>query len=208
MASGDLSDAMVTRVRQRLGEWATAGLSDAEVFAALNEGQIDIAWKLPDAALRGIMSSATGSLTASAFTLPTDFMRFRTLTVATVYATYWPVSKVMAMRGIAAASAKQPFCTIWGSTCTVYVGAPTSTAAYALQYIAEPTTITTSVDPVYDAYLLDLIETFAVESCLRLRQRTAEADEVLARYNQALGVIDSRYPEGPLHEGKAVDPGG
>ena len=206
MAAGDLSDAMVARTRERLGEWSTDGLLDAEIFARLNHGQFDLAWRLPDATMLGLQSSATASLSSSAFTLPTDFWRFRRLKVGSYYAKLWAVSKVEALRGQAKPAAATPFCTIWGQTCTVHIAAPTSTATYLLDYMAEPATITTSIDPDFDTNLHYMIETFAVVECLRLRQRWDEAAIIRAEYEDLVKIIVSRYSEGPLYEGRAVDP--
>ena len=114
MAAGDISDTMVTNVRQRLGEWATSGLLTAEIFTALNQGQLDIANSLPDGALDDLTNLATGNLTASRVAKPSDILRMRLVLIAGVKAKRRNVSEFP----ITGASAANVHYSIWYGTGT------------------------------------------------------------------------------------------
>lgn len=294
MAAGDISDAMVVNVRQRLGEWATSGLLNAEIFTALNQGQLDIANSLPDGALDDLTKLASGNLTASRVAKPSDILRMRLVLIGGVEAKLRNVSEfpisgasptnvhytvwddagtelIVAAAGTGALNGTYgvvglkndkllykhsaaaywiwyalagfwqlidaaafnghtlyyhstdadvlgtwlvdvgaPAPTVVRSSAAVYIivdlGDDSSTAAYELRYIKEPTTITTAIDPDFGPTNRGLVEDFAVVECLRLRQRGAEADRVEAAYNTRLRIIGSRYKGEKPYEGEPGDP--
>jgi len=207
MAAGDITDAMVARIRERIGEVATSGLLDSEIISQLNRAQSHLATHLCDEAMPELKQTVEGNLTASQATLPSDFWRERLLTVAGVYANKVNVSE---LDNINDASASNVYYYIWGATgnavLVVEMGDPASTVACKLWYMRYPTTVSTSVDPDFTEPNRWMLEDFAVAECLRMRQRHAEAETVIARYMTMIRTVNSRYRLGEQFEGHPGDP--
>lgn len=110
MAAGDISKAMLASVRRRIGEPAAADRSDDDIYAWMNEGQLDlVARQLPDVALLPFTEVYNGVWSTGVYdyTLPVDFLRERFIEVngypakrvqlldldAITANTYWAASK-------------------------------------------------------------------------------------------------------------------
>jgi len=209
MADGDISDAMVAEIRSRIGEAATSGLTNPEIFYALNNGQFDLAERLCDSALPELMKTAAGSLSSSKVALPTDCLRPRALTLATVWAKYIPLAELYTLEstGVTPASADEPYWSIWYDTDAPYILGQgcAADAAYLLYYIATPTTMTTDVDPLFWAPRREMVKDFALSELLRLRQRHGEAEIIRVRYEAKVAAINSRYTDGAAYDGLPGD---
>lgn len=209
MAAGDISKAMLAEIRSRIGEAATSGLSDNEVYYAINNGQFDLAERLCDSALPGLWKTASGSLTATVVVLPTDCLRPRALQLATIWAKYVPVAKIytLATTGVTPASATEPYWTMWYDTDAPKIKGQgcAATAAYVLYYVTVPVTATTDVDPLFWAPRRELVKEFALAECLRLRQRHEEAAIVRGGYETKIAAINSRYVDGQPYDGLPGD---
>lgn len=213
MAAGDISKALVVNVRRRLGEQATSGLADAEIYQMLERGQRALGWLLRDAAIPDLTGYATGTLTASEAALPTDFWRVRALVVGGVVAKAWPIEEEGELGvGMVQPSATDVYYKIWWDTATslpkllVKIGDDASTAAYEVFYIRVPADISSTVDPVLGTPLHDLIEDFAVIECLKLRKRHDEAAIETGYFLRRVAIVNSRFGGAPAFEGEAGDP--
>ena len=79
MAAGDNSKDILATVRARLGDRSGAIWSDAELYAFINEGFMELAHVLPDNALPHLTKVQSAALVAgtSYYDLPGDFLRAR-----------------------------------------------------------------------------------------------------------------------------------
>lgn len=205
MATGDVSKALLALVRSRAGEWSTNSLSDASIYDQLRRGQLELCDRLMEGLLTELLTTASGSLTASRVALPVSgFWRPREVTFAT------KVARATTIEGkpliVQEASVEYPFYYLMGGY--LYGLGCSATAAYTLTYLAQPTAISSSVDPVLAVPLHDLMVDFAIVECMKMRQRWAEARELEKDWLARIAMENSRFG-GPLPQsGPAGDPGG
>lgn len=206
MAAGDISQALLARVRSRFGTGATYGLTDDEVYHHLNRGQLDLMWRMNPALLDCYTASASGSLVSSRFAIPSDFWRERLLLVGGVKAKRLEITELGSL-GPMNAAADQPYYYIWYNATDgaikfhVEIGDAASTAAYVLYYLKSPAGITSSVDPLLPASLQDLLVEFAISRVYANQREYQAAGQAMERYLQRCTRLNTRYLTGEWHEG-------
>ena len=211
MAAGDVTKALRNAVRARIGPASTLGFTDAQIYSYLSYSQHDIAWRVPDAALNELTSVASGNLAGSSFTVPTDFLRERLVKVGTTGVVAGRVS-VAEQKSISALepTATNPFYYLWYDGSTVkfrlFVGNDVSTLAYTLMYVAAPTAVDASTDPLLNTGLHGLMVQFAVRRCRELRGEYDLAQVELAAYLASVSVVAFRYGHTKRNDGAPGDP--
>jgi len=142
MAAGDISKAMLTAVRTRIGEPAANVWSDDDIYGYLNAGQMALAAEEGlDAAMVVLTRIQSGTWAAAATAdLPWDFLRERYVEVGGTMARRMALLDTDALRAnvLFEPSADRPFYSV-GAGLTFYLGGETpSPATYALYYVRKP----------------------------------------------------------------------
>lgn len=144
MAAGDISQAMLSLVRSRIGEPAESVLRDAEIYMHLNEGQMAVANEEGlDAALLPLTELRVGTWVAGVYdyALPVDFLRERYVSVNGVMAKRIPLLQIDALRTNTQflASKGKPFYSIADGKLRFYTGGVDPDALiYKLYYVRKP----------------------------------------------------------------------
>ncbi len=211
MPAGDVSKELLAKVRARLGTWSTYGLADNQVYRALNRGQIDVVWRLHEAAAQHT-AVTTGSLSSSKLTLPSGFMWERLLTVGGVTAKRWDVTSLptLASATIAVASAANPQYYLWNDgtsvKAVVRVGNDSSASAYSLWYVVKPTDMSDSADPTLLAGMHELLVTFATSRLQEQRLEWMAGQTLMNDYRTQIAALNARYIAGVPFDGPTGDP--
>lgn len=144
MAAGDISKAMLSLVRSRIGEPAESVVRDAEIYMHLNEAQMTVVSEEGlDAALLSATELRTGLWTAGVYdyALPADFLRERFVSVNGFLARRIPLVQIGALTTNTqfTASKIKPYYSIANGLLRFYTGGETPDAlAYKLYYVRKP----------------------------------------------------------------------
>jgi len=203
MPAGDISKTLMSRVRSRVGQRTQQGILDVHLYLFLNRAQQDLMWRLHDAAMPEMTDIAAGTLTNSRVGLPADFMRERLCLVGsgTVQARRIGLTDLDSLTRdtLMAASADNPYYYIWENATDnakrlhLEIGAPTSTAAYQLYYIKQPTDMDDLTDPILGSDKYNLLVDFAVKRVREMQGEYEEAGGIWKQYVGGIGKINSRY---------------
>lgn len=202
---------LLNAVRERLGDWATLGLTDELIYEWLTFAQYDILWRIHDGALLEHSEIASGSLSSSTFPIPDDFLRERTLIVNGVEARRWNFTEQDTIDTvISAPSSNSPYYYIWdtgeGPSGVVLVGDENSTLPYLLYYIKHPPALSGTTEPYLNRSLHDLMVQYAVMRARDTRREYEDWTRVSAWRGWNITSINSRYMPGLLNEGAPGDP--
>lgn len=218
MAAGDVSEALLARVRSRINEPSAGEWEDSEIYSSLTRGQVDlVSNQLADGALAGVRKIMSDDLVAtqSAYDLPTDFLRARYVLYKDIGARHWLKRFIAALgEGTAAGnvhvapSETNPFYYFHADQLVFAVGAVTQADSekYKLFYIRSPVDITASVDPEIATYLHGLLVEFAVSRCREQSRAFEEAADTMAEYMELCSLVNSRYRGTIGYDGPGGDP--
>lgn len=192
---GAITAALVARIRERAGEYSTNGYSDANIYDQIRRGQLEIGWRLVEAALFELSAQDTGSLAASLIDVPEDFWRLQRLLIGGKAAKPLPVADLALWDGYASDADPYYYFTADASTGApqIMVLCDTATAAYALDYLKIPTNVDATTDPALGLPLHDLLVDFALAELLKTRQRWDEARAVEQDLEARLARINARF---------------
>lgn len=203
MADGDISDAMVAAVRARSGLESVQQVTDADLFRFLNRGQQYLAQALRLEIMPAIKKRATGSLSSSMLTLPADFMYEQILMIGTDEVVARPFATAhydqIVGNTFSEPATSEPYYQIWYDLTAgavrmkVYVGNAASTAAYVLDYIADPPDIDTDTDPVVPASVQDMMVEFATARVREYQRDPGEKERLFAQLHERINALNSRY---------------
>jgi len=203
MAAGDITDALVDRVRNRIGEPSKQGVLDEEIHAYLSFAQRDIAMRLNEAAIPELTPVTSGSLSSSRATLPSDLQRIRVLQVGTngYPARRWPVvwRDALSNNSLVNPSAEEPYYWLWYNTTAaavvlnVEIDDATSTADYDLHYVETPADVDTDTDPQLSTRWHGLMVDLAVALARSAKGEWGEYDRVRRKYLSRARVQNNRY---------------
>jgi len=205
MAAGDISKALLAKVRARAGEWSTNALGDSDIYDQLRRGQLELCDRLMESMLTELLSSASGSLTAGKVALPTSgFWRVREVTLGGQLARATTIEGKPLFTN--EATTTYPYYYLMGGY--LYGLGCSTTAAYTLTYLTVPTTPSASADPNIAVPLHDLMVDYAIIECMKTRQRWQEARELEKDLERRIAFENARFG-GPLPQsGPGGDPGG
>ena len=202
MAAGDKSDALLDRVRARIGEPSKSGILDDVLWQFVNLAQLDLIERLDDNDIPELTEIASGSLTNSRVGLPADFLRPRLLLIGSneIPARRWPVHELDALEGstVYVPSLTDPYYYIWRDATDdairlkVEVGNASSTDAYKLFYTKLPAAIDTDTDPDFGDHLHDLLVDYTVSLCRMVAKEYGERDRVRRQYFDQVATFSSR----------------
>ena len=210
MAAGDISDALVSSFRLRIGDPGSLLFTDAQCFAALNLAYLQLAKELADPPLYALFAVQTTALGAGivAYALPTDLLRERLVEYKGIPARRWPLdqSGLVESSSLAAATEADPAYFIWGGNVNL-LNACTGGGNLVVSYLKRPTTITTNVDPEMGREFDEMVEMYAQQT---LRQSSpitqAHARAIVARLQTLTGIINQRYQGGASFDDDPRDP--
>jgi hypothetical protein len=197
--TGDVTAALLAQVRIQVGLAAVSGVTDQEVYDHLQRAQLDLMWRLHDGWLDTQLRLATGTVSSSAISIPTDFFRERKVTVGGVAATRWDVRRLGALP---TASASNPFYWFWQGAFGVSVGDIAATPAYGVYYLGLPDAVGVTTDPELSPALYELLVDFACIRVLEGRQQWARAQTLYARYLAQVGALNGRFGGGIPFDGE------
>jgi len=201
MAAGDVSKAMLARVRARLGEPTAATWTDADLYGYLNEAQSDlVARRLPDGCLYAFTEIQEGSWQTDTmgYNLPTDFLRERYVEVGgkpCPRVDHQDIRQLTANR-LKTATRDNPFYTFNQGQIRFYTGGQNpTTPTYRIFYVKKPAAaqLSTSVDPLAPAALWSLMEEYAVAQARLQGRNLQESARLQKRYLTRCAVVASRY---------------
>jgi len=218
MAAGDVSDALVDRVRAHVGQPSQNGILTVDIFKFLNLAQSNLVRRLNDNAMPELCAIASGTLTASRVGLPSDFMRERFVEVgaSNIRARQWDISELDALDNntLTVPSTTNPYYFIWYNATDaalrlqVELNVPASTSAYKLHYVKQPADMTTSVDPVLGVEKHGLLVEFALWLAWHQIGEAEEAERHWALYVEGINRVNARHRfGGRRNEGKPGDIG-
>lgn len=212
MANGDNSKDILATVRARLGDRSGAIWSDAELYAFINEGFMELAHVLPDNALPHLTKVQSAALVAgtSYYDLPSDFLRARLVKYKTIVARHWPAQEKEALRddAIIVPAETNPFWYIEDNGLYFSVGAVTQTGAekYELWYIKVPTTISATADPDLPEHYWDVVETYAAGRAMEPEKQLDMVKLFRAHFDEEVWLTGLRHATPEEFEGVAFDP--
>ena len=214
MAAGDISDVILATLRARLGDRDGSVWSDAELFAFLNEGFMEMALHMPDGAIPQLSEIDSTALIAgtSNYDLPTDFLRARIVKYKGIVAKHWPSLEKEALRddALLVPSESNPFWYLENNDLYVVVGGSGPTQAGAetveLWYMRQPTVISTTVDPDLHASTFDIVQTYAHSRCMEPQGDFGMAKLMRAHFVEECDLVTLRWQTPEAFEGIAYDP--
>lgn len=203
MAAGDISDSMVAQVRARSGLESVQQVTDADIFRFLNAGQRYLGLALRHGILPALLKRASGTLSSSKITLPSDFIYEQILMVGADESVARPIATAhydqILGNTLHVPSLDTPYYQIWYDSdasavrLNVYVGNASSTAAYVLDYWALPPDIDTDTDPVVPASVQTMMVEFAVARLREYQRAPAVKEQIFAQLHENINVLNSRY---------------
>jgi hypothetical protein len=206
---------MVAVVRARVADLAGAHWTDAELYAFLNAGFLELAHSLPDAALVGLTEATTGALVGAQneYDLPSDFLRERLVLYKGKVAVRWMVRETGALISdsliAGAISEANPFYRIWDNDVIFKVGTVTQAGAevYEVRYIREPTTISSTVDPDLSSAYFNPVEDYAVALCLAEAGQAGAGAVQRAHFDEFCQLVTAQYSNPDfVYDGIPKDP--
>jgi len=212
MATGDNAKDIKATIRARLGDRNGDLWSDAEIYAFVNEGFMELAHLLADNALPHLTKVESDTLVGgtSNYDLPTDFLRARLVKYKGIVATHWPAMEKDALRAdaIIVPSESNPFWYIENNDLYFEVSAVTQTNGdtYELWYIKQPTTISDAADPDMPEHYWDLVETYAVSRCMEPDKAFDLAKLFRQHFDEEVWLTALRHATPETFEGIAFDP--
>lgn len=172
--AGELTQEILSVVRARLDDLSGERWTDSELLAGVNAGFLELAHRLPDAALPWLTEEASESLVQGqdAYDLPADLLRERQVLYKGIIAVRWRVAETRALLSDYivknTASEARPFYRIFGGQIIFSVGGVTQTtgAKYTVRYIRVPREVSLTVDPDLPAPFWNAVEDYVVADCL------------------------------------------
>lgn len=212
--AGEISKEILAGTRARIGDRAGEVWSDADLYAFLNEGFMEIAMHLPDGAMPQLTMVTETLLVAgtSYYDLPTTFLRARAVWYKGLWAKHWPALEKDALRddALLVPSETNPFWWLENNDLYVSVGASGPTQAgsekVALWYMKQPTTISDSADPELHESLFDVVQTYAHARCMEPQREFDIARLLRSHFDEEAYLVALRYRTPRAFEGIALDP--
>jgi len=203
MAAGDVTDELVSRVRTRLGEPSESGMLTSDIISFLNYAQYDLVWRIDDAALKGLTTTATGTASSASdpcpddaieAALPTDLMRERTVLCDDVQATRIEVSELDSPvhNVYRSPSDEEPQYMIWNGMLYIIAG-DTTDHSYTLYYVAEPTDVATDTDPDLEPEHHSMLINMAVARSREMKGNVGEKQRLIKVYRTNTRIHNSRW---------------
>lgn len=217
MAAGDLSQEILAQVRARLREPSANVWTDSDLYAYLNEAQLDLCDQLSTMALFPVSEIDETVLVDAQndYSLPADFLRQVFVYYKSYGAVYWPMLQVGALGEGAATpnsnvtpSEEQPYYRIWNNEIQFAVGGVTQAGSekFTIFYIQKPTDMGDSTDPLFGKQYAHAIVEYAVSKARETVEDFDEAQRAHNYYLEVCGIINARYRGNTPHDGPAGDP--
>ena len=226
MAVGDISRGMKRRVALRLGDVDLSGVHEDEIYAWIAQAQLEIIARQPEGSIPGLLVSQTWSSATdppiiagtSDYTLPTDFLWARLLTVNGISAKQLEIENISARSAqdgvLGAGSATNPYWWIWSGQFHVDAGTLALTDTLKMYYVkqapqyllgqntsgtdnsamyADTSALSETVDPVVSSLYLPAMEDYAVARGLEQRGFYGYAGALMQQFDQKLQFIAARF---------------
>ena len=202
MATGDVSKALRDRVRAYLGQVSQEGILSVDIYKFLNRAQHNLVRRLNDNAMPEMLEVASGNLTASRAALPSDFVRERFVEfgAADIRARRWDISELDALDNntLTVPATTNPYYYIWYDASDAAlrlqmdVGA-SSTGAYKLHYVKQPTDMSDAADPILRSDKHHLLIYYALWLAWHQLQEAAQAEYMWGEYIKGANRINGRH---------------
>lgn len=216
MATGDVSKALRDRVRAYLGQVSQEGILSVDIYKFLNRAQHNLVRRLNDNAMPEMLEVASGNLTASRAALPSDFVRERFVEfgASDIRAERWNISELDALDNntFTVPSTTNPYYYIWYDASDAAlrlqmdVGA-SSTGAYKLHYVKQPTDMSDAADPILRSDKHHLLIYYALWLAWHQLHEAAQAEYMWGEYIKGVNRINGRHsrPNRRRNESKPGD---
>ena len=202
MAAGDVSKALRDRVRAYLGQVSQEGILSVDIYKFLNRAQHNLVRRLNDNAMPEMLEVASGNLTASRAALPADFVRERFVEfgASDIRAERWNISELDALDNntFTVPSTTNPYYYVWYDASDAAlrlqmdVGA-SSTGAYKLHYVKQPTDMSDAADPILRSDKHHLLIYYALWLAWHQLQEAAQAEYMWGEYIKGANRINGRH---------------
>lgn len=216
MATGDVSKALRDRVRAYLGQVSQEGILSVDIYKFLNRAQHNLVRRLNDNAMPEMLEVVSGNLTASRAALPSDFVRERFVEfgASDIRAERWNISELDALDNntFTVPSTTNPYYYIWYDASDkalrlqMDVGA-SSTGAYKLHYVKQPTDMSDAADPILRSDKHHLLIYYALWLAWHQLHEAAQAEYMWGEYIKGVNRINGRHsrPNRRRNESKPGD---
>ena len=213
MAAGDISKGLLAQVRTFIDENSANFWEDSEIYSALSDAQkeyasivltiykeklkIDKNLELPEV-LRGLVTTEVDTIAAvsSTFTIPSDFMydlslKYNHQSTSSLKPCFKrEIDKnyyfKQANSLLQADTTKEYYYSLNGTTFAFETEVSIGTGGYSLVYLAVPTAITSSVDPVLPGFTFPALLQYAFGDVINKDGRTQES---LAYYSKFQNMV-------------------
>ena len=198
MPAGDVSKSLLLELRYMLGDLNAATWSSTDLYSFLADGQQAVVRELRDAALYPLSKVTSATLTGgtASYALPSDFLREHVVKYKTLFATRTSLRDLeLADDTMQDLTETTPYYYIWDGKIQFQVGTVTQAAAetYEVWYIASPTTISASVDPLVTTPYFNLLLDYAAHLAYVQNQQEVSAEMHLGFFTDACQVINAHY---------------
>jgi len=217
MAAGDLSKSLLAQARARLNEPTAQVWQDSDLYAYLNEAQLDLCDQLCVMALWPVTEITNTTLVAaqSSYSLPSDFLGGIFVYYKDYGAVYWDTLEMGAL-GEDSATANvnvspaedNPYYRIWGNQIIFHVDGVTQSNGdvFTLFYLEEPTDMGDSTDPSFPKNYAHALVEYAVAKARETTEDFKEAHRANQFYLETCSIINARYRGTEPYEGPVGDP--